>query len=151
MGIFKNFDKKGRDSVARKIRNVFIVILSLILLAAIGLFALAEIAEGMRTTETYEKAERICKRVERGRSYTKKEIFEKFGYPHYYADKSDEAVFFSHAEKENYENALFDKDTVEWVYEGHRYIDPADPYRLFVYFDESGKTVRVEMKFLPGG
>ena len=40
---------------------------------------------------------------------------------------------------------------MEWVYEIYRYIDPADPYRLFVYFDESGKTVNMELKFIPGG
>ena len=77
------------DGVLRKIKNVLLVILVLILLAALSLFALDRIIEDMVTTETYEQTEKICKRVGRGRSYTKKEIFEKFGYPHYYADKSD--------------------------------------------------------------
>ncbi len=142
--------------MSKKIIIVVSVIVALVLLAALGLFAIDKILEDIVTTESYEQAEKIYKRAEKGKNYTKKEIMKKLGCPEYCYDTEGNAYDTEYYRNENYtkeecEDIANRQDVVTWLYSFYRYTDPEEPYSFKITFDEKGKVIKAELEVIPGG
>ena len=145
------------------IAGLVAVILSVLLLV----FApsiINKTAEYMLTNGYYRDAVKIHERVEDGKTYTKEDIFETFGTPHYYYDDSEQ--YSRHYiykgdpnlgnregryTQEEYDEMAYRKDVTSWHYSIYRYSDGSDPHSISIKFNEDGKVVSFKMERMGGG
>ncbi len=143
----------------KKVIKVILILFSLLLIGVLSLFVLAEMAEGMRTTSNYRQAETIQGRVERGKTYTKEDIFRMLRSPDACYDGSEMYSRYDiykgsgkgRYTKEEYDEIAYRKDVISWRYSIYRYTDPSDPYSISIEFNENGEVISFEMELIPGG
>jgi len=140
--------------MSKKLRIVISVILSVIVFIILGIFTLSSMLGAMFTTSDYRVAEAIYNRSEKGKSYTKDKILSKMGYPDSCYD-SEGNVYryrdYGRDDAKSYEAIIFDESIVRWSYSFYELRDPANPCSLQVTFNSSGKSIDIDMRYVPGG
>lgn len=120
-----------------------------ILAFLISLSLMAGCSDGIFTTKEYRSYQSFAEHHQAGTE--KQAIFNTLGWPDGYFDNQGNYQHISYAEREDFKSKLLDNSSAVWVYECHKWSDPADPYRLKITFDSEGKSTSAEMAVVPGG
>ena len=100
------------------------------------------------TTSSFRRYKSFADRYKPGMD--RQNVIDKLGLPDGYWDAEGEYHKVSVRDKESDKEALLKEGQV-FVYNCHKYCDPADPHRLRITFSNDGKSVGVEFERIGGG
>ena len=148
----------------KKVIKIILLIFLLLLLCVLFLLVLVKMMDDLTFSSKYRDAERIQERLEDGQTYTKDDIFKKFGTPHdYYDDTEHYSRYYIYKgdpnlgnregryTQEEYDDMAYRKDVTSWHYSIYRYSDGSDPHSISIKFNEDGKVVSFKMERMGGG
>lgn len=84
-------------------------------------------------------------------SAQKQAVLDALGCPDGYIDSHGNYQHIPVREKETYTQRLLSEESTVWVYECNKRPDPAEPYRLRIFFDAEGNSAAVSFEPIPGG
>ncbi len=145
----------------RKNWKLPVILVAILLLAAVAAWVgISLLLESFRTTDEYKQLNGIYHQYEKGREYTKNELFNALGNPDWVILGADtESGDLSQILSSDHEAInLTYRDGTETFYDGNvwnygtmRYIDPSDGWQLTILFDENDTVTYMEWKPIPGG
>lgn len=122
-------------------------ICALILLVAL----LAGCTDWVYTTDEYKTYQTIARLHTESKSIAKQRVLDTLGCPDGYLDSQGTYWSIPIREREQYYPVLLGLESTAWVYECNKRPDPAEPYRLQIFFDAEGNSTAVAFNCVPGG
>lgn len=138
----------------RKNWKLPVILVAILLLAAVVAWVgISLLLESFRTTDKYKQVNGIYHQYEKGREYTKDELFNALGNPAWVILGADtESGDLSQILSQNgWEGSETFYDGNVWCYGVMRYIDPSDGWQLTILFDENDNVTYMDWKPTPGG
>ena len=128
-------------------KKIFSTIICLLLV----LSCLSGCVDSLFTTQEFKQYQSFSKNYKVGMK--KERVIKRIGYPDSYRDLDGNNYRWNYREdnKEDFQNFAFDDTVSEWHYDCYELSDPANPYRLHVYFDSDGKCTNVDFEAVRGG
>lgn len=137
-----------------------VILVAILLLTALGAWVgISLFLESFRTTDDYKQLNGIYHQYEKGREYTKEELFDGLGNPDWVILGADtESGDMGQILQDHERIHLTYQDGTEVFYDGNvwsygamRYIDPADGWQLTILFDEDDTVTYMKWEQIPGG
>lgn len=133
---------------AIKILSIVLAVLVIIFVLS-GVLILNSVGPFSGTTKEYRAYKSFAKHNKLGMS--RQEIFDKFGCPDGRKDPDGYYHSVMFEDREGFEDGIFADMSTEWHYDCWEYPDPANPYRLIIWFDADGRSEGIEFDYVPGG
>ena len=125
----------------------------LMIVAALSLMALlAGCTDLIYTTDDYKTYKTFASLANRDNATTQKQaVLDALGCPDGYIDGDGNYQHIPVQEQEAFTQHLLSEESTVWVYECNKRPDPAEPYRLRIFFDAEGNGTAVSFDPVPGG
>ena len=137
--------------IGAKQKRILLIIAILLALTAAVLLAkplLEVLGHGRFLTKDYRLYQSFVRHHKEGTQ--KQDILEKLGYPEGYSD-GEYYHGIPYADRESSDELILDSGVKSWTYTCYKYSDPAEPYRLEIYFGDDGTSEYVEFDYITGG